>query len=324
MKNCEVCGTLNLKENNYCTHCGCRIIDENICPYCGRKNPDSASTCINCGKDIFPIAIDNFDVFFSEHNRSLILNAKITNSQYINILNRIFGKLDYAEINGKTPKEKVLQIANVFAPTIPKSSGVVHGEYGINVIFYDDRLDDSLQISTIIHELAHFLLFDVSVNFLCEILDVKESSLIKSFIEYFLTVPEIEIINEYCAHTVENRFIPLEFQNFRSFEKCVMDMGLGMEDIVDFIILGNSYANDFIHFLERPINEKLRQSIKLQFKRDFIDSKKEIVSYADSRLFPIEEKNRLFIGLMAYSFESLYANEEARFELEHIRIKFED
>ena len=206
---------------------------------------------------------------------------------------------------------------------IPGSAaGRRSGEESENEI--DDRLDDSLQISTIIHELAHFLLFDVSVNFLCEILDVKESSLIKSFIEYFLTVPEIEIINEYCAHTVENRFIPLEFQNFRSFEKCVMDMGLGMEDIVDFIILGNSYANDFIHFLERPINEKLRQSIKLQFKRDFIDSKKEIVSYADSRLFPIEEKNRLFIGLMAYSFESLYANEEARFELEHIRIKFED
>lgn len=324
MKNCEVCGTLNLKGNKYCTHCGCRIIEENICPYCGMKNPDSSSSCINCGNDIVPIAIDDLDVFFSDYVRSLILNAKITDEQYVSIMNRIFKKLDYVKVNGKTPKEKVLQIANVFTPAIPKSSGVVYGEYGINIIFYDDRLDDSLQISTIIHELAHFLLFDVSVNFLCEILDVKESPVIKSFIEYFLTMPEIEIINEYCAHTVENRFIPLEFQNFKSFEKCVMDLGLGLQDIDDFILLGNSYANDFIHYLERTINEKLRESIKLQFKRDFMESKKEIVSYADSRLLPIGEKNRLFIGLMAYSFENLFVNEEARCELEHIKIKFED
>lgn len=324
MKNCEVCGTLNFKKNNYCTHCGCRIIGENICPYCGTKNPDSSSFCIKCNRKIDSIAIDDFDVFFNEHNRFLMLNGKITDDQYVDILKRMFKKLDYAEITGQTPKEKIIQIANVFTPVIPKSSGVAYGEYGVNVIFYDDRLDDSLQISTIIHELAHFLLFDFCVNSLCEILDVEESPVIKSFIEHFLTLPEIEIINEYCAHTVENRFIPFEFQNFKSFEKCVLDLGLNQQDIEDFVLLGNSYAKDFIHFLERYINEKLRQSIKLQFKRDFPNPKKEIVSYANNALLSIEEKNRLFISLMVYSFESLYNNEEARYELEYIKSKFED
>lgn len=324
MKDCEVCGTLNLKVNNYCTHCGCRIADENICLYCHAKNPDSASVCINCGKEIVPIAIGDFKGLFSEENRSLILNGKITDEQYIKILEKIFNKLDYAEIPGPTAKDKVLQIASVFTTVVPKSSGVAYGEYGTNVIFYDDRLDESLQISTILHELSHFLLFDFSVRALCEILDVKESSVLKSFIEYFLTLPEIAIINEYCAHTIENRFIPLEFQNFKSFEKCVLDLGFGWDETQDYVFIGNSYATDFIHYLQKYINENLRHSIKLQFKRDFPNHENEIVSYAEKVILPIEEKNKYFMGLMAFTFDSLYNNEEASYELEYIKIKFED
>jgi len=35
MKECDVCGTPNLRANNYCTHCGNRIAMDNICPFCG-------------------------------------------------------------------------------------------------------------------------------------------------------------------------------------------------------------------------------------------------------------------------------------------------
>ena len=34
---CDICGTLNLKENNYCTHCGNKLIMEHVCPYCGEE-----------------------------------------------------------------------------------------------------------------------------------------------------------------------------------------------------------------------------------------------------------------------------------------------
>ena len=111
MKNCDVCGTFNLDENNYCTHCGCRIVNENICPFCGVKNPDSSNVCINCHKQITPIAIDSFDVLFSDYNRSLLLNPNFSVEDYFNILKSMFKKLDYIEISGKTPKEKVLQVA---------------------------------------------------------------------------------------------------------------------------------------------------------------------------------------------------------------------
>ena len=324
MKVCDVCGTFNLKENNYCTHCGCKLLNENICPFCGMKNPDSSNVCINCHKQITPIAIDSFDVLFSEYNRSLLLNANLSVEDYIDILRNIFKKLDYIEIAGKTPKEKVLQIANVFTPVIPKSSGLVYGEYGSPIIFYDDRLDESLQISTIIHELAHFLLFDLSVNILCKVLDVMPSPVIKSFIDHFLISPEIEIINEFYAHSVENRFIPLKYQDFNSFLMCLSKFGMDIEDAGDVILLGNSLARDIIFFLQKYIDDDLRESIKLQFKIDMNEPKNNVSFDYSGEILSYEEKNKIFIGLMAYYFERFYIDEEARAELEYTKFKYED
>lgn len=323
MKNCEVCGTLNLKENNYCTHCGCRIVDENICPFCGEKNSDSSELCINCHRHITPIAIDSFHDLFTDHYFSLLVNPNFTVRDYINILNRIFKKLDYVELTG-TPKEKVLQIANAFTSVIPISSGVVHGEYAIQYIFYDDRLDESFQISTIIHELAHFLLFDLSVKILCEIFDVKASPVLKSFVEYVFVSSEIKITNEFYAHTVENRYIPIEFQRFNSFFQCVNDLGISEEDSQIFIQLANSYAQDIIVFLDKYIDEDLRESIKLQFKIDMVKPKNNIYKDFTKEQVDHDEKNNMLIGLMAVYFEMLYKNEEAIEELEHTKNKFED
>lgn len=322
MKDCDVCGTLNLKDNIYCTHCGCKILVENICPFCGQKNPDSSQYCINCKKQITPVAIDSFDVLFSDYNRELIVNAEISFDTYFNILEKIFKKLYYFKITGKTPKEMLLQIANVFTLVVPKSSGVVHGEMGNSVIYYDDRLDDSSQISAIIHELAHFLLFDISVNILCEILDVKSSPTIKSFIESFLIVSEMELMNEYCAHTVENRFIPLKFQNFKSFEKCANSFGSEFENMIEFVIMGNTFAKHIIIYLEKYIDEKLRELIKFQFKNDEKVAN-EVISYSITEYFSVEENTQKFISLMAGYFDNLCHNEEARGELEYIKFKFE-
>ena len=67
MKSCDICGTLNFKENNYCTHCGNRLILEHVCPHCGKVNPDIADFCIRCHKQINPLAIDDFDMLFNEY-----------------------------------------------------------------------------------------------------------------------------------------------------------------------------------------------------------------------------------------------------------------
>lgn len=323
MKKCEVCGTLNLKKNNYCTHCGCRIVEENICPVCGQKNPDSSDVCINCHAQITPIAIDSFDVLFSEHNLSRILNANFQYEEYVEILKNIFKKLDYANISGESPKEKVFQIANVFTYVVPKSSGIQRGEYGSQLILFDDRLDESLQTSTIIHELAHFLLFDITVNILSKILEVNPSPVIKSFVEHFLTLPDIEVINEFYAHSVENRFIPLKYQNFNSFIKCVTDLNMGSEEIDVYIRIANSFAYEVIHYLQKYIDDDLREAIRLQFKIDMIETKKLETDFGDLVCDP-QEKNIVFLNLIGSHFEYLLNNEEAREELGYLKNRFED
>ena len=324
MKNCDVCGTLNFKKNNYCTHCGCKIVKENICPFCGQKNPDENDVCIRCHKAITPVAIDSFDRLFSEENISLLSNTNFSKNDYCDILRNMFKKLDYVTITGKTSKEKVLQIANVFTTVVPKSSGVVYGEYGYSVIKYDDRLDESFQTSTIIHELAHFLLFDLCVNVLCEILDVKSNSVIKAFVQYFLSSNQIISMNEYCAHTVENRFIPLKYQRFNSFHKCILDLELDDNDIEVSAVVGNSFAKDFIHFLEKYIDRDLRESIKLQFKMDMVESEKIIDFDVGDSTISHNEKNMMLIGLMEGNFKDLFKNKEARKELIHLKDRFED
>ena len=68
MKYCDICGSINLKENNFCIHCGCEFVSENICPHCGEINQNNALFCIKCNNQINPLAIDSFDTLFSDYN----------------------------------------------------------------------------------------------------------------------------------------------------------------------------------------------------------------------------------------------------------------
>ena len=89
MKECDVCGTPNLKANNYCTHCGNRIAMDNICPFCGELNSDDSSYCSNCNKQIRPVSIDSFEKLFTDYNK---------------LLSNIFKKLKFSKIVGHNPK----------------------------------------------------------------------------------------------------------------------------------------------------------------------------------------------------------------------------
>ncbi len=323
MKYCNICGTLNLDENNFCTHCGSDFTIEVLCPHCNSFNPCDGVFCIKCNRKINPIEINNFNAFFIEHNLSLIVGSDFSGDDYSLILDKIFKKLDYVNLGGLPLKNKILQIANSFTRVVTKSSGVSLGEYGVNIIFYDDRLDDSIQISTIIHELAHFLLFDIVVNILAYVFDIIPSPVLKSFVEYVLTLPEMEIINEYCAHTVQNRFIPHQYQSFDSFNSCVNKLDLGSEEIEDYMLLGNSFAGDIIDYLERYIDESLRESIRLQFKIDGV-AKSELIYQDFNGCLEVDEKIKYLIGVFASFFNIFLNNEEVREELEYVKLKFEN
>ena len=98
MKECDVCGTPNLKANNYCTHCGNRIAMDNICPFCGELNSDDSSYCSNCNKQIRPVSIDSFEKLFTDYNKLLLAKAEISDEDYSKLLSNIFRKLKGDEI----------------------------------------------------------------------------------------------------------------------------------------------------------------------------------------------------------------------------------
>ncbi|MDO5810865.1 MAG: zinc ribbon domain-containing protein, partial [Methanobrevibacter sp.] len=236
MRECDICGTLNFKENNYCTHCGNKLITEHVCPVCGEANGDHDKYCIKCGNQLNPISIDDFNILFSEFNRNLLLNASISDAEYDKILSNIFIRADYVDVWGDTVKNKILNLAGIFTECKTKARGYERGFIFVGTgIFYDDRLEDSVQIATIIHELAHYFLFAIVESILCDIFKVRTSSTLQSFVWYFLTLPEFKIMNEYCAHTVEGRFIPYGYQNYGSFNALVEQIGFDRDALKDMI-----------------------------------------------------------------------------------------
>lgn len=319
LKICDVCGTFNLKENNYCTHCGNKLITEHICPYCGQPNLDYETHCIRCKEQINPISIDDYDVLFSEFNEDLLSNAEISDEDYNQLLTKIFLRAEYFRIYGNSAKEKILNFASIFTPCKPKSRGYERGYIFLgNSIYYDDRLDDSVQIATIIHELAHYFLFTIIESLLCEIFKVKTSSTLQSFVWYFITLPEFKIMSEYCAHTVEGRFIPYGYQNYGSFNTLIENTSLDNDSIESMMMFGNTFANEIIVYLEKYIDDSLRQEIKMQYKMDLKSPKNDSIFIETNDCFPLNVKNSTIIRILYDIFKEAN-NSETRNELELIK-----
>ena len=320
MKTCDVCGTRNFKENNYCTHCGNKLIMEHICPVCGEINSDVATHCVKCNNQLNPISIDDFDILFNDFNQNLLANANVDDSEYLELLSNIFVRADYIDIWGETTKNKILNLANIFTECKPKSRGYERGFIFLGTcIYYEDRLADSVQIATIIHELAHYFLFNIIESLLCDILKVKPSSVIQSFVWYFLMFPEFKIMSEYCAHTVEGRFIPYGYQNYGSFNSLVENCGFDEESLQTMIKLGNSFANEIIVYLEKYIDDDLRNEIKLQYRKDLTPPTNESILSETDDCFSITLKNKLLISMLGDVLKEVSNDNGARKELESIK-----
>lgn len=268
---------------------------------------------------INPITIEDFDTLFSEFNQDLLANAEISDEEYISILSNIFARADFYEIRGDTIKNKILNFASIFTDCKTKARGYERGFifFGNN-IYYDDRLDDSVQIATIIHELAHYLLFNIIENLLCYIFSVNTSTTLQSFVWYFLTLHEFKIMNEYCAHTVEGRFIPFGYQNYGSFNVLVEHMGIEKEALEGMVVFGNTFANELISYLEKYIDENLRQEIKIQYRKDSNEpTYKSILTETDNSL-PLNLKNRMLLQLLYDIFKEAL-EDDIKKELEEIK-----
>lgn len=208
----------------------------------------------------------NIDLFKERKISSNVYNRLIEN--FTNEMLKSFTFSDEDDIY-----EKIRTLASFFAKIQYKSVGEMDGLYSFNVISIDERRNKSVQISTFIHELAHHLLSEIFELSLMYIFDSAKTDDIEAFVYYVLSFnDQYLLMNEYCAHTVENHFMPKMHKNFGSFfkvlEKFDLDSSEDIEKINYAAKLGNTFAQDVISMLNKFFDDKLEKEIKKQYIED--------------------------------------------------------
>lgn len=275
------------------------------CPECGRKYPEGENVCFDClvhlknisdkieisqieytpqfsieGKHSF----DAFDELLSMNNLSKINQFRFSIEDYSQIIHSIklqalknfddivkSNEIDFDELE---ILDKIILFAKSFVNVKYKSSGPQLGYFEDNTIFIDDRQTDSLQITTLIHELSHFIIQEILVGIVCKILDASRSDFIESVVSFILSyTPFTQLIDEYSAHNVEGRFTIFGFQDYSSYLQIEseLDGEMSREEIEITKSIGNTFALTIKDVLESLIDRELREDIKDQFMSDVLD-----------------------------------------------------
>lgn len=275
------------------------------CPECGRKYPEGENVCFDClvhlknisdkieisqieytpqftfkGKHSF----DAFDELLSMDNLSKINQFRFSIEDYSQIIHSIklqalknfddivkSNEIDFDELE---ILDKIILFAKSFVNVKYKSSGPQLGYFEDNTIFIDDRQTDSLQITTLIHELSHFIIQEILVGIVCKILDASRCDFIESVVSFILSyTPFTQLIDEYSAHNVEGRFTIFGFQDYSSYLQIEseLDGEMSREEIEITKSIGNTFALTIKDVLESLIDRELREDIKDQFMSDVLD-----------------------------------------------------
>ena len=205
---------------------------------------------------------------------------KINSYQYHEILNKIMDtareiftqtiKNNFINFNSLPIVDKIILITKSFVNVTYKSEGEELGEYTLNSITIDDRLYDVQKITTLIHELAHHLIAEIFEQLVMVKLNCEKTQIIEEFVSDFLFEQEYNLMDEYCAHTVEGRFTPHGYQKYSSFNNLFSSLSKKFSpSFIDLLVqVGNSLSKDILSILESFITDDLRQEISQQFQLD--------------------------------------------------------
>ena len=200
------------------------------------------------------------DLYYLEENEfdSIIENIIITHNK---VLNKLIEKnsIDFERLN---ILDKMFLFSKSFVKTHYKCGGDDLGYYRFNEIYIEEREPtDYKKIRTIIHELSHFLLSEILEQVLSEILDADKTDILEAFIFYTLThVNDFYLIDEYCACTVEGRFVSLGHQDYTSFKNSLIKEHKFSDE--DLSIFGNTFARYIMLIMESFLNENLIKEIR--------------------------------------------------------------
>ncbi|WP_405286923.1 hypothetical protein [Methanobrevibacter sp.] len=273
-----------------------------ICPKCGRKYPNYENFCFDCDvklKDVEDVNVKNIEIcheftckgsnafeeftdILTQENIIKINEFQFEMSDFDRIIKAIRSKalknLDNAikeneiSLDDLTILEKVILFTKSFVDVEYKSYGAELGYYSFNKIHVDDRQLDSLQITTMLHELTHFLNKEILTHILCHLLDASKTREMESVIAFILSFSsENCLIDEYAAHTVEGRFTLFGYQDYSSFLSIQNTIERTDDEIEMLKTIANSLANVIKGIIESFIDDELLSDIKVQFRKDILD-----------------------------------------------------
>ena len=207
-------------------------------------------------------------------NIDLFKTKKLNSKVYYDMLNDVMiGAINNINKSNLNIYNKIKQLASYYAKVEYKSEGEEKGLYSCNIIRIDNRSKTIEQIAAFIHELAHHFLSEIFELSLMYLFDSVKTDAIEAFAWYCLFYKdEYSLMNEYCAHTVENYFMPEPYNNYESFNQILQRFDLNSsEDLkkIKFATkLGNTFSQDIIYMLNKYIDDVLKKEIKKQYLVD--------------------------------------------------------
>lgn len=332
-----------------------------VCNSCGAKYPKDYNYCIQCDsgnplediietpkiKDIKtnPNKYYNFVEYnyhfteitelLSAKNISKLNDLNLAKSDFMNILDNI--KKTYQcilenlinkysiDINSLKTLDKILLLSKTFVKTEYKEGGGDLGHFIFNEIYIDDRGADALQITTILHELSHFLISEILEQIVSYTLNTNKTDALEAFICYTMTKDDFNyLVDEYCAHTVEGRFARLGFQDYGSYKSVLEKFHESYsEDYIDIVKgVGNTFAFYIKDILNSFIDDDLREDIKKEFSNINDNPRYSELQFETSEVYDWQRFSRAINLILTRNLEDFTTNPNDIERLNEYKIKF--
>ena len=363
-KICLTCQELYPEDFNYCPNHDELVFVKDLtktCKACNGKFPEEYNYCPNCdSKDQlvhiynppkimeietnpnryfnyrdYPNRYGEIDDLLSEKNFEKISSYTLSEMEFDDIIDNIkvvnvnvFNELVetyHIDYDSLSILDKILLFSKSFVKTDYKEGGGDLGYYKYNEIYIDDRATNAFQITTILHELSHFLLAEIFEQVMSLMLDCEKTDALEAFVCYMLYHDDFNyLVDEYCAHTVEGRFATYGYQDFGSYKvvlsNCSQKYSSTHVEIAKSI--GNTFANYIKDIMTSYIDYKLREEIKEEFtKINDIPNYPE-VGFETSSTLNWEGFSRAITLMIERNIKNLFQNPQDMNQLKEYAIKF--
>ena len=248
-----------------------------------------------------------FRKLVNKENMNILYKNKFSVKDYEKILDNIYtsGVIHLKLKESDTALEKIKKIASQYAQIVIDENTDLQGYYIHNKLFIKDKLPDSLQITTIIHELAHQLYAEIFEQIIKQTLNINDEYIIQSFIMFMLNNSiENRAATEYISYIIEGRFTPLECQNFIPFLQLLMQLEIDVDHSKQYFIYGHEVSHHIQDILDKIITPDIKDEIKKQFEIDDIEKYNQQLKfeYCDER-FSTEETIEIMNEMILFIYD---------------------